>query len=171
MAPGLPSSLRILLLMGGSGSGETTLGKLLLARPGWPFYDADDFHPRENLAKMAQGMPLNDADRRPWLMALHGLLAGLSGTGGRAVVACSALKGEYREILCAGLRDFRFIYLKAGFALLQGRLERRQGHFFGAGMLGSQFEILEEPEGALVVDVDAPPEAIVERILAGLGAA
>jgi gluconokinase len=160
---------RILVLMGVSGSGKTTIGRLLSAKLGWPFYDADDFQPKDNLAKMAQGLPLNDRDRRPWLLAIHDLLAGLAAKRGKAVVACSALKRDYRDLLCAGVPGVGFVYLKGSFALLRERIERRQGHYFKAGLLGSQFEILEEPEDALEVEVDNPPEVIVDRILAGTG--
>ena len=169
MEPDTATSPRIILLMGVSGSGKTTLGKLLSARLHWPFYDADDFQPKDNLAKMAQGMPLNDRDRRPWLLAIHNLLVGLKAKGGKAVVACSALKRDYRDLLCAGLAGIRLVYLKGGFALLRDRVAARQGHFFRASLLGSQFEILEEPEDALVVEVDNPPEVVADRILAGLG--
>jgi carbohydrate kinase (thermoresistant glucokinase family) len=159
----------ILILMGVSGSGKTTVGKLLAARLGWPFYDADDFQPKDNLAKMAQGLPLNDRDRRPWLLAIHDLLVGLAARGGRAVVACSALKRDYRDLLCAGVGCARIVYLKGEFAILRERLERRQGHYFKAALLGSQFEIIEEPEDALTVNVDNPPVVIAESILTGLG--
>jgi gluconokinase len=164
-------SPRILILMGVSGCGKTTIGKLLSERLRWPFYDADDFQPRDNLAKMAQGLPLNDRDRRPWLMAIHDLLKGLAAKSGKAVVACSALKRDYRDLLCAGIAGVRFVYLKGEYAMLEDRLRRRQGHFFKAALLGSQFEILEEPEEpekALVIGVDNPPAAIAERILKGL---
>jgi gluconokinase len=161
--------LRIVLLMGVSGSGKTTIGKLLADRLRWHFYDADDFQPRDNLAKMAQGLPLNDRDRRPWLLAIHDLLAGLEAKSGKAVVACSALKQDYRDLLCAGLTGIGFVYLKGDFALLEDRMRRRAGHFFKPALLGSQFEILEEPADALTVNVDNPPDSIVERILKGLG--
>jgi len=159
----------ILILMGVSGSGKTTVGKLLSAKLGWPFYDADDFQPKDNLAKMAQGLPLNDRDRRPWLLAIHDLLVGLAARRAKAVIACSALKRDYRDLLCAGVDGARFVYLKGEFAILRERLERRQGHFFKAALLGSQFEIIEEPEDALMVNVDNPPDAIMESILTGLG--
>lgn len=161
--------LRIVLLMGVSGSGKTTIGKLLAERLGWHFYDADDFQPRDNLAKMAQGLPLNDRDRRPWLLAIHDLLAGLAAKSRQAVVACSALKQDYRDLLSAGITGLGYVYLKGDFALLEDRLRRRTGHFFKPGLLGTQFEILEEPADALTVNVDNPPDSIVERILKGLG--
>ncbi len=162
------SNSSVIVLMGVSGSGKTTVGRLLSARLGWPFYDGDDFQPKENLAKMAQGLPLNDRDRRPWLLAMHNLLVGLSAGRGRAVVACSALKQDYRDLLMNGLDDVRMVFLKGEYAILEQRLKHRQGHFFTVGMLSSQFEILEEPESALVVRVDNPPEAIVEHICKGL---
>ena len=168
MEPG-HSPLRIVMLMGVSGSGKTTVGKLLSARLDWPFYDADDFHPKHNLAKMSQGLPLNDQDRKPWLLAIHNLLAGLAAKGGKAVVACSALKREYRELLGTGVQGIGWVYLKGEFALIQDRLQARQAHSFPAALLGTQFEILEEPEGALTVDVDNPPDTVAERIVKGLG--
>ena len=158
------SSFSVIVLTGVSGSGKTTVGRLLSARLGWPFYDGDDFQPKGNLDKMAQGMPLNDRDRRPWLLAIHNLLAGLSAKGGHAVVACSALKQDYRDLLLNGLDGIRLVYLKGEYAILEERLKHRQGHFFKAGMLGSQFEILEEPEDALTVHVDTTPDSIVARI-------
>ena len=163
------SPFRVIVLTGVSGSGKTTVGRLLAASLGWPFYDGDDFQPNDNLAKMAQGMALNDRDRRPWLLAINNLLAGLAAKRGHAVVACSALKQDYRDLLVNGLQGIRLVYLKGEYAILEERLKHRQGHFFKAGMLGSQFEILEEPEEALVVRVDNPPEAIVEHIRKGLG--
>jgi gluconokinase len=163
--PSEPTSLTsILLLIGVSGSGKTTIGKMLAAQLDWPFYDGDDFQPKDNVAKMAQGMPLNDRDRRPWLLAIHDLLVGIRAKRGHAVVACSALKQDYRDLLLKGMEGIRPIYLKGEYAILEERLKRRQGHFFKAGLLGSQFEILEEPEDAVAVNVDAPPESIVARI-------
>jgi gluconokinase len=170
MEADIANPLRILLVMGVAGCGKTTIGKLLADRLHWHFYDADDFQPRDNLAKMAQGLPLNDRDRRPWLLAIHDLLAGLAAKkSGRAVVACSALKQDYRDLLCAGVTGIGFVYLKGEFALLEDRLRRRPGHFFKAAQLGSQFEILEEPANALTVNVDNPPDSIVDRIVKGLG--
>lgn len=165
------ASPNVIILMGVSGCGKTTVGKLLAERLAWPFYDGDDFQPRDNLAKMAQGLPLNDRDRRPWLAAIHDLLAGLCARKGHAVLACSALKQDYRDLIVDGLDGIALVWLKGEFALIEERLRRRKDHFFAAGMLGGQFEILEEPADALVVRVDNPPEAIVGHILTGLGLA
>ncbi len=158
----------IVILMGVSGCGKTTIGKQLAGALRWPFYDGDDFQPNGNINKMAQGLPLNDRDRRPWLMAIRNLLIGIRAKQGRAVLACSALKQDYRDLLSDGLERVRWIYLKGEYAMLEDRLKRRQGHYFKAAMLGSQFEILEEPADALVVPVDSPPDSIIASIRKGL---
>ena len=150
--------------MGVAGSGKSTVGRLLAERLGWPFLDGDDFHPPENVEKMRQGIPLSDADRLPWLEHLRELVS----RSGSAVVACSALKESYREILSGGDPRVRFIYLRADPALLAARLEKRTGHFFARTLLDSQFAALEEPEGAITVDASQPPEATVEAILQGI---
>lgn len=170
MAFASTGSACIVVLMGVSGSGKSLVGRLLADGLRWPFYDGDDFHPKDNIAKMAQGLPLNDRDRRPWLAAMHNLLVGLCAKGGRAVLAASVLKQDYRDLLINGVEGgVRFVYLKGEYALLEDRLRHRHGHFFRPGLLGSQFEILEEPADALVVRVDNPPEAVVEAIRKGLG--
>ena len=156
--------------MGVAGSGKTTIGKLLAERLGWQFFDADDYHPAANVAKMAQGIPLQDADRWPWLKALAGLLEGCLAEGRGAVLACSALKRAYRERLRVDAGRVRFVYLKGDHALLWQRLQQRQGHYMRAEMLRSQFAALEEPEDAWVVDAAQPEEEIVKEI-AGLAAA
>lgn len=158
------SSTSVIILMGVSGSGKSTVGRMLADRLGWPFYDGDDFHPKSNIDKMSQGMSLNDRDRRPWLLALHDLLIGLTARKGRAVLACSALKQDYRDLIVSGMEGIKLVYLKGEYPILEERLKRRQGHHFKAALLGSQFEILEEPADALVVPVDTPAEAIVDRI-------
>jgi gluconokinase len=142
--------------MGVAGCGKTTLGKRLAQDLGWPFYDGDDFHPKGNVDKMAQGLALNDQDRLPWLRALHDLLAGLHGHG---ILACSALKQSYRDILMGGLDGVGLVYLKGGFALLEARLKGRKDHYFKSELLASQFEVLEEPEDAVVVDAGADPDS------------
>jgi gluconokinase len=154
----------IILLMGVSGCGKSTVGRMLADHLGWPMYDGDDYQPKDNVAKMAQGMPLNDKDRRPWLLAIHDLLVGIKAKRGYAVVACSALKRDHRDLLLKGMDGIRIVYLKGEYAILEERLKRRQGHFFKASLLGSQFEILEEPEDALTVNVDNPPEVIAAGI-------
>jgi carbohydrate kinase (thermoresistant glucokinase family) len=158
----------IIVLMGVSGCGKTTIGRMLSDLLKWPFYDGDDFQPKDNVNKMAQGLPLNDRDRRPWLMAMRNLLLGIRAKQGKAVLTCSALKQDYRDLLADGLDRIRWVYLKGEYALLEERLKRRQGHYFPASMLGSQFEILEEPTDALVVPVDMPPDSIVASIRKGL---
>jgi gluconokinase len=158
----------VIVVMGVSGSGKTTIGRKLAERLQWPFYDGDDFHPKDNIAKMSQGLPLNDRDRRPWLLAMHDLLVGLRAKGGKAVLAASVLKQDYRDLLASGMEGIRFVYLKGDFAVLEERLRSRQGHYFKAGLLSSQFEILEEPVDALTVAAEGDPEAVVDSICEGL---
>ena len=156
----------ILLLMGVSGSGKTTLGRLLAARLGWPYYDADDFHPAENIAKMRRGEPLTDEDRAPWLARLRALIETRQREGGSAVVSCSALKAAYRQTLQQGDEDIRLVHLAGDPELLRERLQRRAGHFFTPALLESQLAALEPPEGVLTLDVGESPEALAERVLA-----
>jgi len=155
----------IIILMGVSGAGKTTVGKRLAAELGWPFYDADDFHPAENIAKMGRGEPLNDADRQSWLELMHDIMHAMLLRGEPAVVACSALKTTYRALLAKDNPGVRFVYLKASPELIRQRLQDRQGHFMKASMLESQFAALEEPAGALVVDAAQPVEQIVKEIV------
>lgn len=155
----------IILLMGVSGSGKTTVGSLLAERLGWPFFDADVFHPQTNIDKMAQGVALTDADRQPWLQALRDKMDALEYRGTSAVLTSSALKRAYREVLLRSDDNAKLVYLKGSFDLLKTRLEAREHHFFRPELLKSQFEALEEPEDALTVSVDATPDAIVETIV------
>ncbi|HWM95401.1 MAG TPA: gluconokinase [Thermoanaerobaculia bacterium] len=150
--------------MGVSGSGKTTVGGLLARRLGWPFFDADNFHPPANVEKMRQGVPLTDEDRLPWLERLGELIAGCLSRNENAVLACSALKESYRGALSGGDPRVRFVHLRADPDLLATRLERRTGHFFTRSLLESQLASLEEPEDALVIDASAPPEEIVRNI-------
>lgn len=165
-----PTSLpRFLVVMGVSGSGKTTVGRLLAERLGGRFFDADDFHPAANRRKMAAGEPLTDADRRPWLEELARLRDRVLARGERAVLACSALKRSYRETLRRGaLREVAFVHLTGPRQVLAERLDGRTGHFMPADLLDSQLAILETPEEALTIDVTDPPPVLVERIVAAL---
>lgn len=161
----------ILILTGVAGSGKTTIGRALAHRLDVPFYDGDDFHPPQNVAKMARGEPLDDADRAPWLARLHELLAGLSVRHEQAVIACSALKKTYRQQLAQDLPGITFVYLQGSFDLIHARLRARRDHYMSAAMLRSQFEALEPPAPgeAIVVHIDDSVESIVESIVATLG--
>ena len=153
----------IVVVMGVTGSGKTTAGKLLAQRLGWEFADADDFHSAANKEKMHRGIPLTDADRVPWLEAMHvWLLQGVAEKR-NAVLACSALKQGYRELLLRGI-DARLVYLKGSYELIRQRLLARKGHFADEHILAAQFADLEEPTDAMVVDITPPPESIVEEI-------
>jgi gluconokinase len=155
----------ILLLMGVSGSGKTTVGAMLAGRLGWTYAEADDFHPRANVEKMHAGIPLNDDDRRPWLEATA---AWMRDQTGPAVVTSSALKHKYRDLLRAGRPDLRLVYLEGDRELIGKRLAARHGHFFPKQLLDSQFADLEPPgpdEDPVVVSVDGPPEQVVQRII------
>lgn len=169
------TSKMIILLMGVSGSGKTTVGSRLAARLGWPFFDADGFHPQANIAKMARGVPLTDADRQPWLQAIRDKMSDLKRQGVSAVLTSSALKRDYREMLLgADERDeerdekVKLVYLRGSYDLLESRLETREHHFFKPDLLKSQFEALQEPKSALVVTVDKSPDAVVAEILEAL---
>lgn len=153
------------IIMGVAGSGKTTVGKLLSDRTGWTFYDADDFHPAENIDKMSRGIPLKDEDRKPWLLELNNLIHNTISQDKSAILACSALKSSYREILKSDRPEVVLIYLQGDYEQILTRMQQRQGHFMGAEMLRSQFKILEEPQADLVVSVTLSPEAIVEQII------
>jgi gluconokinase len=153
----------IVILMGVTGSGKTTVGELLAARLGWEFADADSFHPAANVEKMSRGIPLDDADRAPWLAALHSNIIEWTASGRNVVLACSALKRSYREQLEIG-PEVKLVYLKGSYDLIARRLHARHGHFAGEQILAGQFADLEEPDDAIVVSVGAPPEEIVGEI-------
>jgi carbohydrate kinase (thermoresistant glucokinase family) len=162
----------IILLMGVSGSGKSTIGALLAERLACEFQDGDRFHPPSNVAKMHQGIPLSDADRLPWLQAIAAWIDEARAAGKHAVVACSALKRRYREILIGNRPDVRLVYLKGDEALIAGRLQKRKGHFMPQGLLKSQFEALEEPgpeEKPIIVEIDRSPAEIVEEIVGSHG--
>ena len=154
----------VIVLMGVSGSGKTTIGECLAEQLGWPFYEGDDFHPPANVAKMSQGIPLDDSDRLPWLDRLRDLICEHVERGQNAIVACSALKESYRQRLAQDSSEVCFVYLQGDYHLIEERMEARQNHFMKAGLLESQFKTLEEPQKALVVDISRPPEVIVRYI-------
>lgn len=157
----------VVILMGVSGSGKSFIGKRLAAELNWSFYEGDDYHSQHNIEKMSQGIALTDADRAPWLEALHELIGELLRQGEAAVLSCSALKRAYREQLVSGHDDVRIVYLRGSYALIRKRLEARQGHYMKADLLASQFSALEEPkpsEDVLAVDVSQTPQTIVETI-------
>ena len=158
----------VIVLMGVSGAGKTTVGQLLASQLGWDFADADDYHPAANVEKMRTGIPLTDADRAPWLKTLRALIAGWIAAGKNEVLACSALKHAYRETLQVA-PEVQIVYLKGTPQLLHQRLHSRHGHFMTEQMLESQLATLEEPEHALVVNVDRSPAEIVTAIQVRLG--
>jgi gluconokinase len=151
--------------MGVSGSGKSTVGQLLRDRTGWDFYDADHFHPPENIAKMSRGIPLTDLDREPWLIQLQELIDRTLASQKNAILACSALKNSYRDILQNNHRDIVWIYLKGDYQTIVTRIQQRTGHFLPAELLLDQFNNLEEPKNAIIIDVSLPPSVIVDRII------
>jgi gluconokinase len=163
------ASPSVLLVMGVSGSGKTTVAALLAERLRWAFEDGDDFHPPANVEKMRSGVALTDEDRGPWLDAIAAWIDATRNAGGHGVVACSALKRRYRSVLMGGRPDVRLIYLQGDRDLIARRLAPRHGHFMPASLLQSQFEALEEPgpdEDPVTVSVAQRPHEIVERVLA-----
>ena len=160
----------IIVVMGVTGSGKTTVGTLLASRLGWHFADADEFHSAANKAKMHAGIPLTDADRLPWLAAIHDQIGKWIAAGENVVLACSALKESYRRMLWSR-PEVRFVYLKAGYELIAARLRSRTGHFADEHILAGQFGDLEEPADAVSVDIHPAPEKIVEEICQRLGLA
>lgn len=159
----------VILLMGVAGCGKTTIGLALAAELGWSFRDADDFHPPENVAKMSSGIPLTDRDRAPWLAAIRAHIDGCVARGESAVLTCSALKERYRAVLRGDPAHVKLVHLAGDFAVILERITARQGHFMKPEMLTSQFEALEPPKDALVIDVAQTPEAIVAQIRRALG--
>jgi len=167
----LPSSLHALIVMGVAGSGKTTIAEALAARIGWTFKDGDLFHPPSNVEKMRSGHPLSDEDRWPWLRAIADEIDRTREAGGHIIIACSALKRVYRDILIGSRRGVALIYLKGSRDLIGQRLRERRGHFMPPELLDSQFATLEEPdagERAIVADVAPTVDAIVDDILSQL---
>ena len=160
-----------LVVMGVSGSGKTTIAALLAARMARDFADADDFHSAANVAKMARGEPLTDADREPWLRTLAEWIAGHDRSGRATVLACSSLKRRYRDILRTAAPDcVSFLHLSAARATLEQRMQRRKGHYMPADLLESQLaalEPLQDDEPGVTLEAAAAPEAIVEQVLRG----
>ena len=162
------TSPRVIVLMGVSGCGKSTTGRLLARALDWPFRDADTFHPEANIRKMSQGVPLDDEDRMPWLAAVAAWIDGHRSEGTCGVVSCSALKRRYRELLIGPRADVGLVFLHGSFALISDRLSRRRGHFMPPELLRSQFVALEKPghdESALCISVRLPPKRVVERIV------
>ena len=153
----------VILVMGVSGAGKTTVGQLLASQLGWEFVDGDDYHPATNVEKMRAGIPLTDADRAPWLETLRALITGWIAAGKNAVLACSALRRAYRERLQIA-PEVQVVYLKGTLPLLQKRLHLRSGHFMTERMLNSQLAALEEPKHAVVVDIDSSTAEIAAKI-------
>jgi len=157
-----------LIIMGVSGSGKSSVGRLLARNLGWDFYDADDFHPQANVEKMAQGIALDDSDRAPWLAALNELISTSLKADRPGVLACSALKERYRQQLLAGNDGVRLVYLKGSYDLIWSRMEKRTDHYMKPHMLQSQFEALEEPSNALTIDISMSVDEIVREIISGV---
>ncbi len=161
----------VLVIMGVSGAGKSTAGENLAAEFGWPFRDADSFHPPENVRKMSVGMALDDADRWPWLAAIAAWIDERRATGQHGIVTCSALKRIYRDRLLAGRDDVRLVYLSGDIELIADRMGRRKNHFMPPALLASQFAALEEPaadENPLIVSIHTTPRRVAEQILAQL---
>jgi len=160
----------IVIVMGVTGAGKTTIGKLLASELGWQFADADDFHPASNVKKIRQGIPLNDADRQPWLERLRAEITHWIADSRNVVLACSALKRDYRQELEVS-PEVRFVYLKGSPALIAERLRSRHGHFAGEQILAGQFADLEEPTDAVTIEISTTPQQIVAEIRQKLGLA
>ncbi|HET7879841.1 MAG TPA: gluconokinase [Acetobacteraceae bacterium] len=160
--------MTVAVLMGVSGSGKTTVARGVAGRTGWRLIEGDSFHPPENVAKMHAGIPLTDEDRWPWLRAIAREIDAMRASSESAVVACSALKRAYRDILIGARADVVLVYLHGTQALIAARLATRQGHFMPPALLESQFATLEEPgddERPIVVSIDAAPDAIVDAVV------
>jgi len=160
----------IVIVMGVVGAGKTTVGQMLARQQGWDFADADDFHSRENVEKIRNGVPLTDADRQPWLESLRTQILQWITQRRSAVLACSALKRKYRDELQVG-PDVRFVYLQGTAKQIAERLHARKGHFANEQILVSQFADLEEPKDAITVSISRAPEEIVAEVRQKLGVA
>jgi carbohydrate kinase (thermoresistant glucokinase family) len=159
----------VIIIMGVSGCGKTTVGRELQSLLKWDFYDADDYHPQENVEKMSSGIPLTDEDRKPWLEGLSKEIAEWNTGGGNAILACSALKGVYRDMLGVNDESVTTVFLKGDFDLLADRLRNRKGHYMPPDLLHSQLDTLEEPESGLVFNIRLSPSVIAKNIAEELG--
>ena len=154
------------VVMGVSGSGKSTIGKLLSDRLNCPFYDADDFHPFSNIEKMSRGIPLDDSDRYPWLLQLEELVSKSLLEGKSGVLACSALKEKYRKIITGkNSQNITWVYLHGDYKTIHQRLKNRTNHFLNEALLCSQFDTLEEPKNALTIEVTTEAQEIVQQIV------
>ncbi|MBK5107529.1 MAG: gluconokinase [Anaerolineales bacterium] len=160
---------KVIILMGVSGSGKTTVGQALSSALGWPFIDGDDFHSPENVKKMSRGIPLSDEDRLHWLETLSHLLSENHHRGENLVLACSALKRIYRDQLRSNHADLIFVYLAGDIDMIRQRMQAREVHYMKPGMLESQFQILEPPQNALQINIDRPINEIVQEIIGLVG--
>jgi len=163
----------ILVIMGVSGAGKTTIAKVLAARLGWPFEEGDDLHPESNIAKMKGGIPLTDADRLPWLACVAAWIDRQRETGQPGIITCSALKRSYRDIVIGDRPDVRLVYLRGSRDVLAARLAKRKGHFMPASLLESQIATLEEPgpdENPLTVDIGGSSDDVADEIIRCIGA-
>ncbi len=157
----------IIIVMGVTGSGKTTIGKQLAALLNWDFYDADSFHSPANIKKMSYGIPLSDADRIPWLLSLEQAIDSWLQEEKNIVLACSGLKATYRQILLRDAESVRLVYLKGSFELINQRLSNRKNHFMNQELLQSQFDALEEPtlQESIWVNISQPPAVLAQQII------
>ena len=158
----------IVIVMGVTGVGKTTVGQLLAEKTGWPLYDADDYHSAANVEKMRAVIALTDEDRWPWLDRLNALLRTAEARGNSVILACSALKQRYRDRLEQGLGGVRWIYLKGHMELIRSRLNQRKGHYMNPALLQSQFDALELPLDALSIDIGDEPAALAQQVFQAL---